>query len=81
MMNYKEAAPRGGFTLRQRCATGWLAPDTVCLPLLAADMDALYEGFVRYIAGDSLQSAAGEDLAQSVQRTEMLNKLQRQIDN
>lgn len=72
LMNYKEAAPGGGFTLRQRCATGWLAPDTVCLPLLAADMDALYEGFVRYIAG--------EDLAQSVQRTEVLNKLQRQID-
>lgn len=32
LMNYKEAAPGGGFTLRQRCATGWLAPDTVCLP-------------------------------------------------
>ena len=80
LMNYKEAALGGGFTLRQRCATGWLAPGTVCLPLLAADMDALYEGFVRYIAGDSLQSAAGEDLAQSVQRTEVLNQLQRQID-
>ena len=80
LFNYTDPAPGGGFTLRQRCATGWLAPDTVCLPLLAADMDTLYEGFVRYIAGDSLQSAAGEDLAQSVQRTEMLNKLQRQIN-
>lgn len=35
---------------------------------------------MRYIAGDSLQSAAGEDLAQSVQLTEVLNQLQRQID-
>lgn len=80
LMNYKEAAPGGGFTLRQRYATDWCAPDTVVLPLLAADMDALYEGFVRYIAGDSLQASAGENLAESVQRTETLNKLQRQID-
>ena len=80
LMNYKEAAPGGGFTLRQRYATDWLVPDTVALPLLAADMDALYEGFVRYIAGDSLQVSAGEDLAENVQRTETLNKLQRQID-
>lgn len=79
LMNYKEAAPGGGFALRQRYATGWLAPDTVSLPLLAADMDALYEGFVRYIARDSLQASTGEDLAESVQRTETLNKLQRQI--
>lgn len=79
LMNYKKAAPGGGFALRQRYATGWLAPDTVSLPLLAADMDALYEGFVRYIARDSLQASTGEDLAESVQRTETLNKLQRQI--
>ena len=80
LMNYKEAASGGGFTLRQHYATDWLAPDAVALPLLAADMDALYEGFVRYIAGDALQTFAGEALAESVQRTETLNKLQRQID-
>ena len=80
LMNYKEAAPGGGFTLRRRYATDWLAPGAVALPLLAADMDTLYEGFVRYIAGDALQASAGEDLAESVQRTETLNKLQRQID-
>ena len=80
LMNYKEAAPGGGFTLRQRYATSWLAPDAVALPLLAADMDALYEGFVRYIAGDTLQASVGEDLAESVQRTEALNRLQREID-
>ena len=44
-------------------------------------MDAVYEGFVRQIAGDALtQAEAGETLKDSVQRDEEIQALKKQIE-
>ena len=43
------------------------------------DMDAVYEQFVRQIAGNALTAPSGESLSDSVQRDEQRKKLQKQI--
>ena len=42
-------------------------------------MDAVYENFVRQIAGDELQADAGESLQASVARDERRRQLEKQI--
>lgn len=53
--------------------------DRLMVPLSALDMDGLYEGIVRFIAGDSLTAPAGESLKEAVEQTQEKEKLQRQI--
>jgi len=44
------------------------------------DVDAVYENFVRQIAGDQLQAAeAGESLKETVERDEQIQALKKQI--
>ena len=42
-------------------------------------MDAVYENFVRQIAGDKLQTDSGESLKDSVERDEKKKQLEKQI--
>ncbi|MDR3896797.1 MAG: DUF4391 domain-containing protein [Oscillospiraceae bacterium] len=80
-VSYKEAAQTGDnvFRLRQSYATPWLRMDELHLPLQALDMDGLYEGIVRAVAGDALHAPAAESLKDAVEQTQEQEKLQRQL--
>lgn len=69
-VSYKEATQTGGnaFRLRQSYATPWQRMDELHLPLQALDMDGLYEGIVRAVAGDALRATAAENLKDAVEQ-------------
>ena len=81
-IGYKEAAASGNkaFKVNGYYHTEWLAEDELQLKLEGLNVDAVYENFVRQIAGDKLKTeAAGESLKESVARDEQKQALQKQI--
>ena len=82
-IGYKEAAASGNkaFKVNGYYHTEWLAEDELQLKLEGLNVDAVYENFVRQIAGDKLKTeAAGESLKESVARDEQKQALQKQIE-
>jgi len=83
-IGYKEAAASGNmaFKVNGYYHTEWLVEDELPLKLEGLNVDAVYENFVRQIAGDKLKTeAAGESLKESVARDEQKQALQKQITN
>lgn len=81
-IGYKEAAASGNkaFKVSGYYHTEWLAEDELPLKLEGLNVDAVYENFVRQIAGDKLKNeTAGESLKESVARDEQKQALQKQI--
>lgn len=81
-IGYKEAAASGNkaFKVNGYYHTEWLAEDELPLKLDGLNVDAVYENFVRQIAGDKLKTeVAGESLKESVARDEQRQELQKQI--
>lgn len=81
-IGYKEAAASGksAFKVNSYYHTEWLVEDELPLKLEGLNVDALYENFVRQIAGDKLKTeTAGESLKESVARDEQKQQLQKQI--
>lgn len=81
-IGYKEAAASGNkaFKINGYYHTEWLGEDELPLKLEGLNVDAVYENFVRQIAGDKLKTeAAGEILKESVARDEQKQVLQKQI--
>ena len=81
-IGYKEAAASGNkaFKVNGYYHTEWLTEDELPLKLEGLNVDAVYENFVRQIAGDKLKTeAAGESLKESVARDEQKQALQKQI--
>lgn len=82
-IGYKEATASGNkaFKVNGYYHTEWLAEDELSLKLEGLSVDAVYENFVRQIAGDKLKSeTSGESLKESVARDEQKQALQKQID-
>ena len=82
-IGYKEAAVSGNkaFKVNGYYHTEWLTEDELPLKLEGLSVDAVYENFVRQIAGDKLKiETSGETLKESVARDEKKQKLQKQID-
>ena len=82
-IGYKEAAASGNkaFKVNGYYHSEWLAEDELPLKLEGLSVDAVYENFVRQIAGDKLKSeTSGESLKESVARDEQKQALQKQID-
>lgn len=82
---YKEKAESGSnaFKVDTYYHTDWLLEDALDLKLDGLNMDAVYENYVRQIAGDALHaSAAGEpeSLKKSVERSNQIQLLQKRID-
>ena len=80
---YKEAAASGNnaFKVNGYYHTEWLVEDELPLKLAGLNVDAVYENFVRQIAGDKLQTkSAGESLKESVARDEQKQQLKKQIN-
>lgn len=59
--------------------TDWLTEEELPLKLEGLDVDAVYENFVRQVAGDALRGKNGESLKESVERDERRRMLQKQI--
>lgn len=81
-IGYKEAAAFGNkaFKLNEYYRTEWFAEDELPLKLEGLNVDAVYENFVRQIAGDRLKTeASGESLKESVERYEKKQTLKKQI--
>lgn len=81
-IGYKEAAASGkkSFKVNGYYHTEWLAEDELPLKLEGLNVDAVYENFVRQIAGDKLKTeVAGESLKESVARDEQKQALEKQI--
>lgn len=81
-IGYKEAASSGNkaFKVNGYYHTEWLVEDELPLKLEGLSVDAVYENFIRQIAGDKLKTeSAGESLKKSVARDEQKQQLQKQI--
>lgn len=81
-IGYKEAAAYGNKTFKVNgyYHTEWLVEDDLPLKLAGLNVDAVYENFVRQIAGDKLKTKdAGETIKESVARDEQKQALQKQI--
>ena len=81
-IGYKEAASSGNkaFKVNGYYHTEWLVEDELPLKLEGLSVDAVYENFIRQIAGDKLKTeSAGESLKESVARDQQKQHLQKQI--
>ena len=81
-IGYKEAVSSGNkaFKVNGYYHTEWLAEDELPLKLEGLNVDAVYENFVRQIAGNKLNTQTdGESLKESVARDEHRQALQNQI--
>ena len=81
-IGYKETAASGNKTFKVNgyYKTEWLDEDELPLKIVGLNVDAVYENFVRQIAGDKLKTkTVGESLKDSVKRDEQKQSLQKQI--
>ena len=78
---YKEAAGSGSnaFKVGVYYHTEWMLEAELPLKVDGLNMDAVYENFVRQIAGDVLRTNGGESLTESVERDAHRKELQKQI--
>ena len=78
---YKEnaASGSGAFKVESYYHTGWTHEDELSLHIEGLDLDAVYENFVRQVAGDQLQNKPDESLKESVEREQRKAELRKQI--
>ena len=78
---YKEhSAGNAAFKVGAYYHTEWMAGEELPLRIEGLTTDAVYENFVRQIAGDALKSTAGETLKAAVEKAQAREKLQKEID-
>ena len=77
-IGYKEQGKTGKYTPGTYYHTQWQPVDKLSIKLEGLNMDAVYEGFVRQIAGERLQDQPG-DLKVAIDRDAQRQKLQREI--
>lgn len=80
-IGYKEAAGSGtaAFKVNRYYHTEWLDADKLDLTLDGLSLDAVYESFVRQIAGDALNAETGESLKDSIEREQKRWELEKKI--
>jgi hypothetical protein len=80
-MGYKEAAGSGkaAFKVDRYYRTEWLAEEELPLHLEGLTIDAVYENFIRQIAGDRLSGGEDTTLKESVEQQKQREQLEKQI--
>lgn len=80
-IGYKEAAASGSnsFKVSRYYHTEWMPENSLQFSIDGLNLDAVYAGLVRQIAGDSLSSTQGETLQESVARYEAKQELLKKI--
>lgn len=79
-IGYKERAKNAAFKPEAYYHTKWLPPEDLNLRLDGLDMDTLYEGFLRQIAGERLGDANGS-IKEAIDCDERRQKLERAISS
>ena len=81
-MGYKEAAGSGkvAFKVDRYYRTEWLAEGEMSLHLEGLTIDAVYENFIRQIAGDLLTGSENTTLKESVEQQKQREQIEKQID-
>ena len=81
VMGYKEAAGSGkaAFKVDRYYRTDWLAEEDLPLHLEGLTIDAVYENFIRQIAGNSLSGGEDITLKESVEQQKQREQLEKQI--
>lgn len=79
--SYKEpnASKQGSFKIITTFVSGWLSADDVLLQLEGLNLDAVYENFVRQVAGAKLNEEPSENLAEDIAEQQRKAKIERQI--
>lgn len=80
-IGYKEAAVSGNsaFKVNKYYHTNWMRAEELPLKVEGLSIDAVYESFVRQIAGEILMAGKNETLKKSVELDEKRQQLQKQI--
>ena len=80
-IGYKESAASGSnaFKVNRYYHTDWVPENELHFRVDGLSMDAVYENLVRQVAGDALQTDAGESLQDSVERDKKRRQLEKQI--
>lgn len=80
-IGYKESVANGNnaFKVNRYYHTDWMLEADLSLKIEGLSVDAVYENFVRQIAGEMLHLGAGETLKESVERNARRKALQKQI--
>ena len=80
-VGYKEAAGSGkaAFKVDRYYRTEWLAEEELPLQLKGLTIDAVYENFIRQIAGDSLSGGENTTLRENVEQQKQREQLEKQI--
>ena len=78
---YKEKTPtvNAVFKVGKYYHTEWMTEAELPIRIDGLNLDAVYENFVRQIAGDALKADSGESLKASVERDEKKKQLEKQI--
>lgn len=78
---YKEKTPTANavFKVGKYYHTEWMTEAELPIRIDGLNLDAVYENFVRQIAGDALKADSGERLKASVERDEKKKQLEKQI--
>lgn len=81
-IGYKEEAQSGGnaFKVNNYYHTVWLQADNLPVKMEGLSIDAVYENFVRQIAGGSLQNNLQESLKESIEKDNNINEIKKQIN-
>ena len=80
VIGYKEAvAGRTAFKVDRYYSTDWLDEDDLPVHLEGLTLDAVYENFVRQIAGDVLVEENGTTLKESIEQQKQREQLEKQI--
>lgn len=82
-IGYKEEARSGSsaFKVNNYYHTDWLQADDLPAKMEGLSIDAVYENFVRQIAGELLKANNQESLKESVDRDNRRQEIQKQINN
>ena len=80
-MGYKEAAGSGkaAFKVDRYYRTEWLVEEEISLHLEGLTIDAVYENFIRQIAGDRLVGNENTTLKESVEQQKQREQIEKQI--
>ena len=81
VMGYKEAAGSGKAAFKVDCYyhTEWLTEEELPLRLEGLTIDAVYENFIRQIAGDRLIGGENTTLKESVEQQKQREQIEKQI--
>ena len=80
-IGYKEESQTRSetFKVNRYYQTDWMTKDKIHFEIDGLNMDALYEGFIKQIAGDNLTINTNESVGIAILRSEEKEKLEKQI--